>query len=323
MDLSTPFRRALFPDIEPDDYRAFARRMHAQARDEWKRLIPPSVPELTPRIGNIEVHRSPGPAPAASLIVSWRTSTPGGSLGRRVSLPAAPPIVMPGWLRITAAAVAAVSLVVAGLCYHPPRLVVTPGRPIDVMADIRINGVAAPASHGRYLLLWVRTNRPNLINYLIDTVRGDATLAVARHTHAEDRTAERSGRKAYLDSQHAAAVAASTVAHLDPRRVSVVIRDRGFVGPSAGLVYALAITDLLRRTDSTGGRVVAATGSIDSDGRVSGVGWVPVKARGASQAGANVLFVPEEDAALANGAAPTVIGVSSLREAEQALTRGF
>ena len=42
---------------------------------------------------------------------------------------------------MTVASVTALVLAITALWYHPPRAVVTAGRPIDVMGDIRVNGV--------------------------------------------------------------------------------------------------------------------------------------------------------------------------------------
>ena len=48
----------------------------------------------------------------------------------------------------------------------------------------------------------------------------------------------------------------------------------GVGGPSAGLVHALVIADLLDRTDYARGQDIAATGTIDVDGNVGPVGGV-------------------------------------------------
>lgn len=58
--------------------------------------------------------------------------------------------------------------------------------------------------------------------------------------------------------------------------------DAGVVGgPSAGLVFALSLVDLLDSRDLTGGRVVAGTGTIQADGRVGPVSSVGLKLLGA------------------------------------------
>ncbi|QGF24425.1 YlbL family protein [Raineyella fluvialis] len=68
--------------------------------------------------------------------------------------------------------------------------------------------------------------------------------------------------------------------------------DPGIGGPSAGLVFALAIHDRLTTGDLTGGRVIAATGTIDADGRVGSIGGLPSKVAGARSAGAALFLIP-------------------------------
>lgn len=95
-------------------------------------------------------------------------------------------------------------------------------------------------------------------------------------------------------------------------------------GPSAGLMVALAVTDLLGPGSLSGGRRLAGTGRVDPSGRVASVSGVPTKVRGAVAAGAEVFLVPRSQEAQAQRAAAgrlAVIGVSSVREAINALQR--
>lgn len=70
--------------------------------------------------------------------------------------------------------------------------------------------------------------------------------------------------------------------------------DSGVVGgPSAGLMYSLAIIDLLGPDSLTSGRVVAGTGTIDVDGNVGPIGGVRQKVVAAEAAGAEYMLVPE------------------------------
>lgn len=92
----------------------------------------------------------------------------------------------------------------------------------------------------------------------------------------------------------------------------------GIGGPSAGLAFALGIVDELGGGNLTGGRVVAATGTIGPDGEVGAVAGVAEKAVAVRRAGATVFFVPPANVAAAEkGAAGrlTVVPVSSLSQA--------
>lgn len=79
--------------------------------------------------------------------------------------------------------------------------------------------------------------------------------------------------------------------------------DAGSIGgPSAGLMFALAVVDLLTAEDLTGGAVVAGTGSIDREGVVGPVGGIQQKVLGALHRGegrrpATVFLVPHRPGA--------------------------
>ena len=63
-------------------------------------------------------------------------------------------------------------------------------------------------------------------------------------------------------------------------------------GPSAGLVFALAIYDKITEGPLLGGRHVAATGTITPTGEVGPIGGIQEKIAGAEKAGATEFFVP-------------------------------
>jgi Lon-like protease len=85
--------------------------------------------------------------------------------------------------------------------------------------------------------------------------------------------------------------------------------DAGIIGgPSAGLMFALGVLDLLGEEDLTGGAVVAGTGTITVDGQVGPVGGVRQKLTAASMPDgsadpATVFLVPRDNLAEARGAA--------------------
>lgn len=93
-------------------------------------------------------------------------------------------------------------------------------------------------------------------------------------------------------------------------------------GPSAGLMIALTVYDLLADEDLLAGRTVYGTGSVDAEGRVGPVGGVPEKMR--STADADVVLVPGDLLEQARAAAPDgprVVGVATFEEALEALRR--
>ena len=63
-------------------------------------------------------------------------------------------------------------------------------------------------------------------------------------------------------------------------------------GPSAGLMYSLAIIEVLTEGDMTSGHVIAGTGTVDTEGNVGAIGGVRQKVVAAEAAGAEYMFVP-------------------------------
>ena len=66
-------------------------------------------------------------------------------------------------------------------------------------------------------------------------------------------------------------------------------------GPSAGLMFSLAVIDKLTTGDLNGGKFVAGTGTIDGDGTVGPIGGISHKMYAAREAGATVFMVPADN----------------------------
>jgi PDZ domain-containing protein len=106
--------------------------------------------------------------------------------------------------------------------------------------------------------------------------------------------------------------------------VAVSLHPQGIIGgPSAGLMFALAIYDRLTPGDLTGGWRIAGTGTVAQDGQVGPIGGVAQKVAAAERAGAEIFLVPRENAADALRAAQRIriITVGSAAEALAALQR--
>ncbi len=88
-----------------------------------------------------------------------------------------------------------------------------------------------------------------------------------------------------------------------PFDVSVDIGD-AIGGPSAGLMFSLAIYDTLTPGSLTGGAVVAGSGTIDADGNTGPIGGIQQKIAGAEAADAKLFLV-------AAGNCPDTIGLDT------------
>lgn len=106
-----------------------------------------------------------------------------------------------------------------------------------------------------------------------------------------------------------------------PFDVSIDLGER-IGGPSAGLMFSLAVYDKLTPGALTGGQHVAGTGTIDVDGQVGPIGGIAQKIAGAENAGATVFLVPAANCAAAREAKSddvTLVRVKSLESAVSSL----
>jgi PDZ domain-containing protein len=94
-------------------------------------------------------------------------------------------------------------------------------------------------------------------------------------------------------------------------------------GPSAGLMWAVGLYDLLTPGDLTGGRTIAGTGTIDLDGNVGPIGGILDKVVAARDANAKVMLVPRanfDELRDVDTGDLTLIPVSTFDEAVEALS---
>lgn len=93
-------------------------------------------------------------------------------------------------------------------------------------------------------------------------------------------------------------------------------------GPSAGLMFSLAVVDKLSTGKLNDGKFVAGTGTIDGSGTVGPIGGIPFKMMAAREAGATVFLVPAANCAEALQRAPDglrLVKVQTLATAVDAL----
>ena len=86
-----------------------------------------------------------------------------------------------------------------------------------------------------------------------------------------------------------------------PFKVTVNIGD-SIGGPSAGLMFALSIYDVLTPGSLTAGGTVAGTGTITGNGRVGEIGGIQQKIVGARNDGAQLFLVPADNCEDTQGA---------------------
>lgn len=89
-------------------------------------------------------------------------------------------------------------------------------------------------------------------------------------------------------------------------------------GPSAGMMYTLAIINVLTPEDLTHGLRIAGTGTISTNGDVGPIGGVRQKVVGATKSGAQFILVPEanyEEALTAEITGAEIVAVATIDDA--------
>lgn len=181
----------------------------------------------------------------------------------------------------------AAALHLAGIRYasRPAVASVLPGAPAAGKlkpgdAFVAVDGVATPTA--QQLIRQVRS-RPPGSTLRVEIRRGNATRVFAVRTVP-------AGTTPALRKQARIGVGLS-MAYRFPFTVKVRLSD-SIGGPSAGMMFALAIYDLLTPGSLTDGRSVAGTGTITADGTVGVIGGIAQKIAGAQADGARLFLVP-------------------------------
>ena len=102
-----------------------------------------------------------------------------------------------------------------------------------------------------------------------------------------------------------------------PIKVSINAGDVG--GPSAGLMFSLAVYDKLTSGTLAGGAHIAGTGTIDDSGTVGPIGGIQQKLVGAQRGGATWFLAPADDCNEVVGHIPEGLSVVKVASFTQAL----
>lgn len=88
--------------------------------------------------------------------------------------------------------------------------------------------------------------------------------------------------------------------------IKVGFKTGEIAGPSAGLMFSLALYDRLTPDDVTGGRDIAGTGTIGCDGAIGAIGGIEQKVAGAEKEGAEIFLAPAANYEAAKAAAKDI-----------------
>ncbi|MGH8880336.1 MAG: S16 family serine protease, partial [Stackebrandtia sp.] len=106
----------------------------------------------------------------------------------------------------------------------------------------------------------------------------------------------------------------------DPYGLKVTAEGLNVGGPSAGLIFALAMVDRVSEEDITGGADIVGTGEIDEDGNVGAIGGIAQKVVAAHEQGAKLFLTPADNCETAKANAPDGLKLIKVDTLESALT---
>jgi PDZ domain-containing protein len=192
---------------------------------------------------------------------------------------------------------------------------------VDVLADSAADGVLEPGDTIRALDGEAVTGSSQLVDLLVDRGEGDVvTLTIERDGEVLDVDVELAVLPA--TGNPGLGIIPWTLTAPVELPFDVQLAESNIIGPSAGLMIAVTVTDLLLEEDLAAGRVIAGTGTIDGTGAVGTIGSVAQKVEAAVGADADLMLVPAAQAEEAIEAADgriEVVGVATLDEALDAL----
>lgn len=200
--------------------------------------------------------------------------------------------------------------------------VLKPGPVGDLSAMVALPD-GRQAAGGRLLMVTIRADRATPLAILVaafepgwDVIPGSGLIPPGQ---SEEEYLQ-SAAKQMTESQRTAVLVAS--AYLGRELPQVEFDVGPIAGPSAGVMFALEIVRQATGSPPADGMVVAGSGALLPDGRVTAVGGVRQKVIAARRAGAGLFIVPraEADAAVALAGGMKVIPVDDFRQAIQALT---
>ncbi|MEJ4112048.1 PDZ domain-containing protein [Corynebacterium kroppenstedtii] len=123
-------------------------------------------------------------------------------------------------------------------------------------------------------------------------VGDQVTLRVTRDGRSDTVTVP--VRKAESDNTPVLGI---TVKHVPADGTSINFHLDDIGGPSAGLMFTLAVIDKLTPDNLTNGKFIAGTGTIDANGDVGPIGGVTHKIDAAKKAGATMFMTPADNCA--------------------------
>ncbi|MDR3152274.1 MAG: hypothetical protein LBT85_02275 [Bifidobacteriaceae bacterium] len=153
---------------------------------------------------------------------------------------------------------------------------------------------------------------------LLNTLNSESILLPLEAVYPQNTTEEQykeQTKKMMTDSQNTAITAAYKYLKMEKYpKTSISIDNIG--GPSAGLMFALGIINIIKQTSLAGNNIIAGTGQITADGQIQAIGGIDQKIFTAGAFGAKYFLAPKSNCSdiLAKHDGIKILAVSKLSQ---------
>jgi PDZ domain-containing protein len=206
----------------------------------------------------------------------------------------------------------------------------TPLFPKVLTVDKKVAAIYKPDGQIYLLSIWVSNPDAKILGAEVLTcwARADCVVfprSVIYKRYTTSKAEEKKAKIEMEDSQSDALLATKALlkkefpdidtSRLTDRAIKVSLPNVG--GPSGGLIFSLALIELLTPEDILQGRKIAGSGTISPAGKVGAIGGISEKIIAAKKAGASILFAARDNCDEIPGdvSGIAVVAVSSLDEA--------
>ncbi|MDR3116554.1 MAG: hypothetical protein LBT91_01775 [Bifidobacteriaceae bacterium] len=153
---------------------------------------------------------------------------------------------------------------------------------------------------------------------LLNTLNSESVLLPLEAVYPQNATEEQykeQTKKMMTDSQNTAITAAYKYLKMEKYPKTVISIDN-IGGPSAGLMFALGIINIIKQTSLAGNNIIAGTGQITADGQIQAIGGIDQKIFTARTFGAKYFLAPKSNCSdiLAKHDGIKIIAVSKLSQ---------
>lgn len=221
-----------------------------------------------------------------------------------------------------------------GVTQPLPYVIVEPGRAYNVLGEndgvevIEVSGAPVSENPGSLDLLTISVtgspgNTPTFLELIDPFFSSDRSIVPVELFYPVGQTKAESEAQNLKDFQESQATAVSAAKTALPESIAndlnVKLNLNGVVGPSGGLMFSLGIIDKATEGSLTGGKKIAGTGTISSDGRVGPIGGIDYKLISARRSGDQFFLAPRSNCKEVVGHIPAGLRVFSVATLNEAL----